>query len=175
MKAVLGVMVVGIVFFCLFMALVAEGDMDNVTDALSEPSRVKADVSSSVQNDTGTESYGLIGETGQFFCEVPEASLWQGHVRHLPAGEYWEELLTDIEPETYQNGAYWAVPSGWVAQAMALDDESAARNFVAELLEVWRTEGVFECISPYAAPMNEGYAASVTCLLGAVRPHRRLG
>ncbi len=114
-------------------------------------------------------------QTGQFFCEVSEASLWQGHVRHLPAGEYWEELLTDIEPETYQNGAYWAVPSGWAAQAMALHDEDAARAFIAELLEVWRTEGVFECISPYAAPQGAGYAASAACLLGAVRPHRRLG
>ncbi len=114
-------------------------------------------------------------QTGQFFCEVPEASLWQGHVRHLPAGEYWEELLTDIEPETYQNGAYWAVPSGWVAQAMALHDEDAARAFIADLLDVWRTEGVFECISPYAAPRVEGYAASATCVLGAVRPDRRLG
>jgi len=114
-------------------------------------------------------------QTGQFFCDMPEVSLWRGHVRHLPAGEYWEELLTDIAPETYQNGAYWAVPSGWVAQVMALYDEDAARNFIAELLEVWRTEGVYECISPYAAPRVASYAASATCLLGAVRPDRRLG
>ncbi len=106
---------------------------------------------------------------GQFFCESPEVSLWHGHVRHLPVGQYWEQLLIEVEPENYQNGAFWAVPTGWVARVMATYDAAAARDFISDLLEVWRDEDVFECISPYTPPKGQGYAASATCLLGAVR------
>ncbi len=112
---------------------------------------------------------------GQFFCQAPEVSLWHGHVRHLPVGEYWERMLVEIEPETYQDGAFWAVPSGWVAQAMATYDQAAARDLISNVLGVWREEGVFECISPYAAPKDEGYAASAACILGAVRADKKLG
>ena len=113
---------------------------------------------------------------GEFFCSAPEVSIWHGHVRHLPAGEYWERLIREVwpEPETYQNGAYWAVPSGWVAQVMATYDENAARDLIYDLLDVWRVEGVFECISPDVPPLCAGYAASATCVLGAVRADERI-
>ena len=112
---------------------------------------------------------------GQFFCEAPEVSLWHGHVRQLPVGEYWERMLVEVEPETYQNGAFWAVPSGWAAQVMATYDQDAARDLISDVLGVWREEGVFECISPYAPPWGEGYAASAACILGAVRADKKLG
>ncbi len=105
---------------------------------------------------------------GEFFCEAGEVAIWRGHVRHLPAGEYWERLLLHVEPDEYQNGAYWATPSGWVAQVMATVDQQAARQFISDLLEVWRTEGVYECISPYAPPRGPGYVVSATNVLGAV-------
>ncbi len=113
---------------------------------------------------------------GEFFCSVPEVSIWHGHVRHLPAGEYWERLIREVvpEPDTYQNGAYWAVPSGWVAQVMATYDENAARDLIYDVLDVWRAEDVYECISPYVPPRCEGYAASVTCVLGAVQADTRI-
>ncbi len=114
-------------------------------------------------------------QVGEFFCSAPEVSIWHGHIRHLPVGEYWERLLTEIELDTYQNGAFWAVPSGWVAQVMATYDEAAARDVIYDLLEFWRVEGVYECISPYAPPQVEGYPASATCVLGAVRPDKNLG
>ena len=113
----------------------------------------------------------------EFFRDTPEVSIWHGHVRHLPVGQYWDRLIRPgwPEPETYQNGAFWAVPSGWVAQVMALSDQASARALIYDLTDVWRREGIFECISPYASPMNEGYVASATCVLGAVHPAKKLG
>ena len=73
-KAVLLVGFVGIVFACLFLALMAEGDIDNVTGAVTEAPKVVTEVT-----DFGKaphESYGLIGETGQFVCETVRGGQW---------------------------------------------------------------------------------------------------
>lgn len=109
---------------------------------------------------------------GRFFCERAAVGTWRGHVRHLPVDEYWERMLFPVEPDTYQNGAFWAVPSGWVAQVMATVDRQAATQFISDLLEVWRAEGIYECISPHAAPRVAGYVASATNVLAAVRPSK---
>jgi hypothetical protein len=75
-KAVLLVGFVGIVFACLALALMAEGDLDNVTGAVYEAPKVVNEVVSGTQNNTGTESYGLIGETGLFYCETVRGGQW---------------------------------------------------------------------------------------------------
>ncbi len=41
-----------------------------------------------------------------------------GQLRHLPAGEYWRNLLAGYAPGTYQNGAFWATPVGWLIVAL---------------------------------------------------------
>ena len=76
MKAVMGVFVVGMLFACLFLALMAEGDVDNITGAVGEIKKTQSEISSSVQSNTGTESYGVIGETGKFFCETVRGGQW---------------------------------------------------------------------------------------------------
>ncbi len=105
---------------------------------------------------------------GKFFCEAGEVAIRSGHIRHLPVGQYWERMLADVKPDDYQNGAYWSVPSGWVAQVMATVDQQAARDLVGDVLEVWRTEAVYECISTVHEPRVPGYVASATNVLGAV-------
>ena len=80
MKAVLLVGFVGIVFACLGLALMAEGDLDNVTGAVGEVKRTQNEVSSSVQGNSGTESYGLIGETGRFACEALRGGQWSAAI-----------------------------------------------------------------------------------------------
>jgi hypothetical protein len=106
---------------------------------------------------------------GDLLREHGDLAFYRGHLRHLPKGEYWERMLAEVAPETYQNGAYWAVPAGWAAQALALVDAEAARALVAEVLSVWREGEVYECLSPYAEPRCPGHVASAACLLGAVR------
>ena len=105
---------------------------------------------------------------GRFFCERADLTTWRGHVRHLPVGEYWERLLVPVQPEAYQNGSYWAVPSGWVAQVMAIVDEEAARQLISDVLDVWRTDAVYECISPHVGHQVPGYVSSGINVLGAV-------
>lgn len=108
---------------------------------------------------------------GDLLQEQPDLAFYRGHLRHIPRGEYWERLLAPVAPETYQNGAYWAVPVGWAAQTLALEHPAAAEALVGEVLSAWREAGeVYECLSPYAEPRCPGYVASACCLLGAVRP-----
>ncbi len=56
---------------------------------------------------------------------------------------YWQRMLAPVPPETYQNGAYWAVPVGWAAQTMSLEHPAEAEALVQEVLQVWREGEVY--------------------------------
>lgn len=106
----------------------------------------------------------------EFLREHRQEVFYQGHVRHLLRGEYWRKLLGPVERDRYQNGGYWAVPSGWAVQTVALVDPGLARELVHEVVDLWREEGVYECIGPDGYREGPGYVASATNLLGAIRP-----
>ncbi|MHB0877555.1 MAG: MGH1-like glycoside hydrolase domain-containing protein [Anaerolineae bacterium] len=88
---------------------------------------------------------------------------WQGQVRHLPAPEHWQRLLADVPPETYQNGAYWATASGWVAWALAASRPDLAQRLLDDLVADFRQHGIFECV-------NRGYAKLDTYVVSATNP-----
>lgn len=92
----------------------------------------------------------------------------RGYTRHLPAGQNWQRLLRDVPPGTYQNGGFWAVPTGWVAQTIALVNDQAARELVETLIASFAEDGGCEWISPEQRALP-GYGASLACLLGAVQ------
>lgn len=97
--------------------------------------------------------------------------LWRGQVRHLPRGQYWQRLLMPVEPERYQNGAYWATASGWLMYALAQADPELARQAWRELLEDFRSGGICECV-------NQGYRQLPSYVVSATNPlaaARRLG
>jgi hypothetical protein len=94
---------------------------------------------------------------------------FKGHVRHLLMGEYWQRLLVDFPPNTYQDGGFWAVPTGWVARTISLIDPEAGRQLVLDALQEFREHGVHEWIGPDGRHVA-GYVASVTNLLGATGP-----
>lgn len=74
-----------------------------------------------------------------------------GYVRHIPTGfdhsgeSCWEGCRYGID--NYQNGGYWATPTGWVAYAMQLTDRSAG----AQILEQFaaHTEKFWDIGAPY--------------------------
>lgn len=71
-----------------------------------------------------------------------------GQVRHLPEPCVWEKTLTEVEPGTYQNGAYWGTASGWVAYAISLTDPQLAERMVMSLVEFCESEGkAWECVN----------------------------
>ena len=94
--------------------------------------------------------------------------VWCGQIRHLPKGEYWQRLLTDVQPERYMNGAYWATPSGWVLWCLAQRDESLARKHLRDLLDDFRGNGICECINTGYRKVPE-YVVSATNVYGAAK------
>jgi len=86
-------------------------------------------------------------------------------------GETWQRQLAPVAPGRYQNGAYWATPTGWVINALAVVDPVLARRTFRELVADFQAHGVYECIGEDHRQL-ESYVVSVTNPLGAVR---RLG
>ncbi len=109
----------------------------------------------------------------EFFIDSHHEFVLRGHIRHLPAGEYWDRLLTEVAPDTYQNGGYWALPSGWVAQTIALLDEEKARELPTAIAAEFDEHGVSEWISTTDRRLS-GYAAAAAAVLGAILPAKAL-
>lgn len=99
--------------------------------------------------------------------------IFGGCIRHLLVDESWERLLTDIEVDTYQNGGFWPLATGWVAQTMALLDEGIARMLLDDLLAEFNENGVSEWISPSQRAGTQ-YAASACSVLASIEPSKNV-
>jgi len=111
---------------------------------------------------------------------------WKGNIRHVPTSHdfseesAWEKLGGDYgKKKSYQNGAYWGTPAGWVLFAIAQVDSELAKNLFDEYVEELQ-EGDFrkgpdfgspwECMHPEGDfRQNSVYLTSVACPLGAVK------
>ncbi len=82
-----------------------------------------------------------------FLCENYGRYMYKGQVRHLLKGEYWQKLLISVEPETYQNGAYWATATGWILWCLAQKDFSLAADALLKVTACFKNEGSFECVN----------------------------
>jgi hypothetical protein len=104
---------------------------------------------------------------------------WRGNVRHVRTTDdfsdttMWERAIP--KKNTYQNGAYWGTPVGWVAYAIAKVDRTLAARLASEYIAELR-EGDFrrgpdfgspwECMHPDGNHrQNPVYLTSVTCPL----------
>lgn len=109
-----------------------------------------------------------------YFVSLRDECILHGHLRHLPVGEYWKRLLIEVPRDTYQNGAFWATPSGWLAKTISLADEDAARRLISDLITEFTEHGIHEWISEKERRLP-GYVASIANVLGAVQPSKKLG
>jgi len=66
-----------------------------------------------------------------------------GQIRHLPGGVYWERAG---DRDKYQNGAYWATPTGWFVYTLDLVDPALADRTVLDLVAHFKTHGACEWI-----------------------------
>jgi hypothetical protein len=89
-----------------------------------------------------------------------------GQLRHLPGGVYWEVAGAR---DVYQNGAYWAVPVGWLAFALDLADPALAEKVVCDMVRDFIEAGdVNECINDNYANVPQ-YVASAALPLAGIR------
>ncbi len=101
---------------------------------------------------------------------------FKGAVRHVPtdrdhsSSSAWEKTA-GVALNTYQNGAYWHVPTGWLVSALVQVDRKRAKSVVDAMLahfrtEDWRTHSrqgaPWECIGAQGYRQNPIYMASIT-------------
>lgn len=91
--------------------------------------------------------------------------VYNGHIRHLPGGTYWEVAGA---ADTYQNGAYWGTPVGWVAYAIDYVNPALADSLIVSYTQWCQVNGVYEWIigSTYGVPQ---YTSSVTLPVEGIR------
>ena len=89
-----------------------------------------------------------------------------GHIRHLPNGVYWEQA--SCKRDTYQNGAFWATPTGWFVYTLDLVDPELANQTVIDMVNDFKKNGANEWIfgTTYKLP---NYLASVSLPLAGIR------
>jgi hypothetical protein len=99
-----------------------------------------------------------------------------GQVRHMPPtgefGGYWERASSGHD--TYQNGGFWATPTGWLTVAVAKVDRPAAAKLLGEYVSYvreHRSEGApYEWINPNIGKVANGnYASSAGLVYIALR------
>ena len=108
----------------------------------------------------------------QYFKTHYQEICQKGQIRHLPGGVYWER--ESCPRDNYQNGAYWATPTGWFVHTLALTDQNMARQTVVDLVMDFRERGICEWTIGNKTNLP-GYVASVTLPLQGVRELRKLG
>jgi hypothetical protein len=103
---------------------------------------------------------------------------WEGQVRHVLTSDdfssqtAWERAAASVN--RYQNGAYWATPTGWVCYAIYQADRKLAKKLAGEYISHLRKTdfrinpnthgGPYECTFPENDyKQNPVYLTSVTC------------
>ena len=107
---------------------------------------------------------------------------YQGAVRHLPTDigtGAWEKVVPGVAVNTYQNGAYWHTPTGWLISALAPSHPDLARRvfdeYIAHLREQDFRRGEqfgapWECFGKDGAHrQNAVYMTSVTLPLSVLQ------
>lgn len=88
-----------------------------------------------------------------------------GQIRHLPGGIYWE---VGRERDQYQNGAYWATPTGWFVYTLDLVDHELAAQTVIDMVDHFKKNGACEWIFGNQLTLPK-YLASAALPLAGIR------
>jgi glycogen debranching enzyme len=120
----------------------------------------------------GAVGSGQRHRIARFLVDLYDGCVLRGHVRHLPPGQYWERMLTPVPHDTYQNGGYWGVPSGWVARCLlSVGEGDLAHALIRDLVAEFRVGGICEWISEKERALP-GYVASAALLLDSVKAEK---
>jgi hypothetical protein len=114
----------------------------------------------------------------RFLADAYEKGLlaYNGNIRHILTSDdfnsetAWEYSLA--EKNTYQNGAYWGTPTGWVCFAISKADFKLAQKLAGEYVDDLRNNDFrkggsygapYECFHPSGHVQNPVYMTTVTC------------
>jgi hypothetical protein len=123
-------------------------------------------------------------KTSQFLADsyLNETLSYKGNIRHiLTSDDYsnsavWE--LSKVPKNTYQNGAYWGTPVGWVVYSIAITNPDIAKQLAGEYIEELRENDFrkgedygapYECFHPSGHKQNPVYLTSVSCPYAAFK------
>jgi hypothetical protein len=108
-----------------------------------------------------------------------ERFVWNGQIRHLFKGEYWDHFLPGAEslgrsPNTYQNGAYWGTPTGWMAVAFEKAQPGTGKQLMQNLFEDYQQFGINECVYPQRWRFGKRYQKCPHYVASLALPFRLL-
>ena len=92
----------------------------------------------------GVADHGQSRAIAGYFRDNYSQIVQKGQIRHLPGGVYWETCVA--AHDTYQNGAYWATPTGWFVYTLDLVDPKLADQTVIDLVTDFRENGACEWV-----------------------------
>lgn len=104
----------------------------------------------------------------QYFKEHYNEIVQHGQIRHLPGGVYWEK---GRERDQYQNGAYWATPTGWFVYTLDLVDPALADKTIIDMVNHFKKYGACEWIFGEQRQLPQ-YLASAALPLDGIRAMR---
>jgi hypothetical protein len=101
-------------------------------------------------------------KVAEYFRDNYDDIVQAGQVRHLPGGTYWEVAGTQ---DSYQNGGYWPVATGWFAKTLSRVDQQLADHTFVAMVNDFKARGVNEWVigATVGVPF---YTASATVPLG---------
>lgn len=91
-----------------------------------------------------------------------------GQLRHTAPGTYWDRLLSGVDEGTYQNGAYWATPTGWLIDTLEPYYPQLAMETLQDIITYYEAEGIYECVNGTYQKLIH-YGASASNILPAAR------
>ncbi|MFC1636295.1 hypothetical protein ACFL5Z_15800, partial [Planctomycetota bacterium] len=84
------------------------------------------------------------GAIARYFKDNYSQIVQKGQIRHLPGDVYWESC--SAARDTYQNGAYWATPTGWFVYTLDLVDPKLADQTIIDLVGDFQKNGACEWV-----------------------------
>lgn len=100
----------------------------------------------------------------------------KGSIRHIIHGEDFDQNTAwqtgIVAKNTYQNGAYWGTPTGWVANAIAKVSKESATKLIKEYIDELRENDFrkgsnfsapYECFYPGGYTRGPVYLTTVSC------------
>ncbi|MCK0192425.1 hypothetical protein [Arenibacter sp. F20364] len=105
---------------------------------------------------------------------------YKGNIRHILTTDDFDEStaweFSLAQKNTYQNGAYWGTPTGWVCYAIAKTNFKLAQQLAKEYIDDLRQNDFrkgpeygapYECFHPSGHKQNPLYMTTLSCPLAA--------